>query len=95
MRVLYERERNQRPERKQRAAEYQRTARRRHPDRFRARARLRWAMIKGLVLRLPCAICGSPNSQAHHADYSKPLEVEWYCFKHHRERAHGQTPVVP
>lgn len=29
------------------------------------------------------------NFQAHHEDYSKPIDVMWLCFRHHRER-HGQ-----
>lgn len=32
----------------------------------------------------PCEICGAPNSQRHHPDYSKPLEYRWLCPKHHR-----------
>jgi hypothetical protein len=30
----------------------------------------------------PCKVCGD-KAQAHHHDYSKPLEVEWLCQKHH------------
>lgn len=47
----------------------------------------------GKIKRLPCRFCGNPRSQAHHDDYSKPLDVKWECFKCHREREHGQVVV--
>lgn len=49
----------------------------------RAHLQLKRAIQKGLVERLPCSICGDPKSHGHHADYDKPLEVEWLCQKHH------------
>jgi len=34
----------------------------------------------------PCAVCGGTNNiHRHHKDYSKPLEVQFLCEKHHRE----------
>ncbi len=36
--------------------------------------------------RRPCAKCGNLSVEAHHEDYSKPLEVVWLCKKHHMER---------
>lgn len=33
----------------------------------------------------PCEVCGVSNVQAHHDDYSKPLEVRWLCVTHHNE----------
>lgn len=49
--------------------------------------RLTWKKIKeGLLIRLPCEICATiEDVQAHHDDYTKPLEVRWLCRKHHRE----------
>lgn len=35
--------------------------------------------------RQPCQVCGAQKSEAHHPDYSKPLEVIWFCHKHHSE----------
>jgi hypothetical protein len=33
----------------------------------------------------PCRECGSPRVQAHHTDYSRPLEVVWLCTRHHAD----------
>ena len=38
------------------------------------------------LIKQPCEICGEEKVQAHHEDYSKPLEVRWLCIKHHNER---------
>lgn len=35
--------------------------------------------------RKPCVICGNAKVEAHHPDYSKPLDVIWLCKKHHGE----------
>ncbi len=55
-----------------------------------ARRKLRYHIKKGYIKRLPCEVCNSLISQAHHFDYSKPLEVIWLCSKHHGER-HRKT----
>lgn len=41
----------------------------------------------------PCEACGDPNSQKHHDDYSKPLQVRWLCRPCHLE-LHEHTPRV-
>ena len=46
------------------------------------------ALYKGDLVRMPCEVCGSMSSEAHHEDYTKPLEVKWLCRKHHL-RVHG------
>ena len=43
------------------------------------------AIRSGKLKRMPCEVCGSENVQAHHDDYSKPLDVRWLCVKHHNE----------
>lgn len=32
----------------------------------------------------PCWVCGK-KAEAHHPDYSRPLDVVWLCKQHHRE----------
>lgn len=49
-----------------------------------ARAKATRAIKKGLIFKHNCS-CGSSNSQMHHPDYSKPLEVVWFCKSCHDE----------
>lgn len=42
------------------------------------------AIRRGVLIAESCQVCGSPHAEAHHADYSKPLEVDWLCRLHHR-----------
>ncbi len=85
----YETERFQRPERKAKLMEYQKTMRMKNPEKYAARYAVQNAIRAGRLTREPCEVCGDTKSQAHHEDYDKPLEVNWLCFQHHRER-HGQ-----
>ncbi len=57
-----------------------------HPEQGKARTAVSDA-IKVEKLRRPstCEECGLPTeTQGHHPDYSKPLEVIWLCLKCHR-----------
>ena len=47
------------------------------------RAKVRIAVKTGKLTRKPCVKCGAAKVEAHHADYSKPLDVMWMCKKHH------------
>lgn len=40
----------------------------------------------GTLVPKPCVECGAARSEAHHDDYSKPLDVIWLCRFHHRRR---------
>jgi hypothetical protein len=57
-----------------------------------ARAYLNVYVKRGQVVKQPCCVCGSEKSQAHHDDYSKPLEVRWYCRLHHNEFHQQNSP---
>jgi hypothetical protein len=53
-------------------------------DRDYVRALTQHAFKLGNLVRKRCEICGRENAQAHHDDYSKPLEVRFLCGLHHR-----------
>lgn len=89
----YEAKRNQDPDRKERKRGYEKKHRERNPDKAKARYAVGNAVRDGLLKRLPCEVCGNPKSQGHHDDYSKPLDVRWLCFTHHREY-HKQIVTV-
>lgn len=51
-----------------------------YDEKTKARRALQNAVRFGKVKREPCATCGTEvNVDAHHTDYSKPLEVSWLC----------------
>lgn len=54
--------------------------------RHEARWKTRRAIASGKLTRQPCEVCGEPKTQAHHEDYTKPLEVQWLCVSCHRAR---------
>lgn len=57
----------------------------RNPEKGRATSMVTRAVKLGELTRLPCEVCGGLPAQAHHDDYSKPLDVRWLCKKHHDE----------
>jgi hypothetical protein len=48
-----------------------------------AREAVKKAVKNGGLVVEPCMVCGDPQSEAHHSDYTKPLDVDWLCKKHH------------
>lgn len=55
-----------------------------HPDRRKAQRLLLYAVKKGVVKPHPCWVCGE-KAEAHHPDYSSPLDVVWLCSPHHKQ----------
>lgn len=51
------------------------------------------AIEKNILIQNPCEVCnadgvmadGRREVQAHHDDYSRPLDVRWLCQQHHHE----------
>ena len=90
----YDRDRGMLPHRVQARSEYQKSHRplvnqikaswiKLNPEKRKAHMAVQQAIRSGKLTRLPCEVCGSIKSQAHHTDYDKPLEVKWRCRKHH------------
>lgn|SRR5215471_5228974 len=50
-----------------------------------ARAKVRAEINAGRLMPKPCSKCNAAKADAHHIDYSKPLEVDWLCRSCHRQ----------
>jgi hypothetical protein len=59
----------------------------RHPGKRKAHNAVAAAVRSGKLKQKPCEKpgCGHPDTEAHHPDYSKPLDVVWLCRAHHEE----------
>ena len=55
------------------------------PERISAVKTLNLALRHGTISRYPCWVCGDTKVEAHHPDYSSPLDVVWLCPSHHRQ----------
>jgi hypothetical protein len=59
-------------------------SRREEPEKFAARNAVSNALRDGKIARRPCYFCGSEERlEAHHHDYSHPLDVVWLCSACH------------
>lgn len=91
-RHAYDKARSSLPEYKDAMAANSRRRRALNPEKAKARDAVNNAIRDGRLRKEPCFHCGSKTKiEAHHRDYLKPLDVQWVCFKCHREREHGQT----
>lgn len=48
-----------------------------------ARRKVATEIEAGRLNRQPCRHCGAVKADAHHRDYTKPLEIEWLCRRCH------------
>lgn len=88
---VYEKNRFKTKNRKAKIKEYQIKRRIINRVKYRAVTLVHQALQKGTLKKKPCVHCGTNRKiEAHHRDYTKPLEVVWCCFKCHREIEHGQ-----
>jgi hypothetical protein len=95
----YDRKRAMLPHRVKARKEYQQTVdgkkavqkahrkyRENQPLKYIAKNMLNNAVRDGRIIKQPCQVCGSTfKTHGHHDDYYKPLEVKWFCDKHHKE----------
>lgn len=67
----------------------------RHPEKYAAKLAVRWAIKRGDIVRPDrCGKCATIGQvQAHHHDYTKPLDVEWLCQKCHTTE-HRSQPIT-
>lgn len=59
-------------------------------EKARAWAAVHAAIKKGVLVRQACEVCGEQKTDAHHDDYSKPLDVRWLCHMCHEAHHHGE-----
>lgn len=57
--------------------------RKENPEKSRAHNAVAKAIASKRLQKKPCSVCGNPKVQAHHDDYTKPLDVEWLCTSCH------------
>jgi len=65
-----------------------------YPQRLNARLKAREitkrAIDAGRLIRQPCRKCGAEKADAHHTDYSKPLDVDWLCSPCHKQEHYNR-----
>lgn len=53
------------------------------------------AIRSGQMVRGCCEVCGNPETEGHHDDYNKLLNVRWLCKLHHEEWHTKHEPIYP
>lgn len=88
-----EKAREQRPLTKQRHKEFSRSEKgkafkkrylKANPLKHAAHVAVANGKRNGSIVPEPCQNCGA-KADAHHCDYTKPLEIMWLCVEHHKE----------
>jgi hypothetical protein len=61
--------------------------RQRNPEKTKAHDAVKYALRTGRLVKGSCELAGSEcggRVEAHHDDYSRPLDVRWLCKRHHK-----------
>jgi hypothetical protein len=82
--LAYDRERAALPKRKEQQKQIVWRWRMQFPERKQAQSKLRYAVLTGEIKPQLCFVCGK-IAEAHHPDYSRPLDVVWLCSAHHKQ----------
>lgn len=93
----YDSIRSQRPERKLHLRETVKLVKQKYPEKTKARNAAGNAIRDGRIIRPNrCSSCSVEcRPEAHHEDYSKPLEVVWLCSGcHGRAHSHDQKKAA-
>jgi ribosomal protein S27AE len=81
--VEYDKHREQTEKRKAQKLKHQRTRRFLYPEKYKANSSVNNLIRNSQLKKKPCEICGNRTTEAHHNDYSKPLEIVWVCKRCH------------
>lgn len=85
----YDRQRGKLKNRREKAALLISKWRLENPQRRAAHIAVGNAVRDGRLIPWPCMLCGN-KAEAHHPDYSRPLDVVWLCPPHHKQ-AHAMV----
>ncbi len=47
------------------------------------------AIRQGVLIKQPCIVCNSLDTETHHSDYNQPLSVVWVCRSCHFKLFHS------
>lgn len=77
---------------KQRGTEYRSAYKIEFAPKIAAKSTVWSHILTNRLVKQPCEVCGEGVADAHHDDYSKPLEVRWLCRAHHGQwhAKHGE-----
>lgn len=54
-------------------------------EKLKAHSVVRQALRAGTLRRGKCEVCQSLRCEAHHDAYDRPLDVRWFCRRHHQQ----------